>query len=84
MCFFLQECLLRYGVVGSTNGQLYVSKFIPSLVILLSDQNLQVRDTSMVTLVEIYKHVGDKLRHEILRKHSNMPHQKYVLNITLH
>lgn len=78
MCIFLQECLLRYGVVGATNGQLYVSKFIPPLVILVSDQNVQVRETSMSTLVEIYKHVGDKLRNEIIKKHSNMPHQKYV------
>ncbi|KAJ6224537.1 hypothetical protein RDWZM_003082 [Blomia tropicalis] len=78
MCIFLQECLLRYGVVGATNGQLYVSKFIPPLVILVSDQNVQVRETSMSTLVEIYKHVGDKLRNEIIKKHSNMPHQKMI------
>lgn len=84
MCFFFQECLLRYGVVGSTNGQLLVSKFIPPLIALVSDQNLQVRDTSMGTLVEIYKHVGDRLRQEILRKHANMPQQKYdFLNVLM-
>lgn len=67
-------------MVGITNGQLYVSKFILPLVNLTSDPNSQVRDTSMTTLVEIYKHVGDKLRNEILRKHSTiMQQQKYVL-----
>ncbi|UXI17980.1 U6 snRNA-associated Sm-like protein LSm2 [Sarcoptes scabiei] len=77
ICLFLQQCLLRYGVVGSTNGQLYVSKFVSSLVTLVSDPNVQVRDTSMTTLVEIYKHVGDRLRNEILRKHANMQQHKY-------
>ncbi|KAH9526434.1 CLIP-associating protein 1, variant 3 [Dermatophagoides farinae] len=77
ICLFFQECLLRYGVFGSTNGQLYVSKFISPLINLMSDPNSQVRDTSMTTLVSVYKHVGDRLRNEILRKYSNqMPAQK--------
>ena len=81
ICLFFQECLLRYGVFGSTNGQLYVSKFISPLINLMSDPNSQVRDTSMTTLVSVYKHVGDRLRNEILRKYSNqMPAQKYVFN----
>ncbi|XP_075676762.1 CLIP-associating protein isoform X3 [Dermatophagoides pteronyssinus] len=77
ICLFFQECLLRYGVFGSTNGQLYVSKFIAPLINLMSDPNSQVRDTSMTTLVSVYKHVGDRLRNEIMRKYSNqMPAQK--------
>jgi CLIP-associating protein 1/2 len=77
MCFCLQYAISRYGVGNSVaNGQLMLSKFIPPLIASISDPNSQVRDTAMSTLVEIYKHVGEKLRQDISKKHTNIPTQK--------
>jgi CLIP-associating protein 1/2 len=77
MCYCLQDAILRYGVGSSlVNSQLMLSKFIPPLMALISDPNSQVRDTAMSTLVEIYKHVGEKLRQDISKKHTNIPAQK--------
>lgn len=81
MLYCLQDAILRYGVGGSAlnNSQLMLAKFIPSIVASLSDPNSQVRDTAMTTLIEIYKHVGEKLRQDISKKHTNIPAQKYAL-----
>ena len=73
---FLRECLPRFGVVGTTNGQLYVSKFVPVLLVLMSDQNQVVRENSIAALIDLYKHVGERLRKEIVTKHSDIPQVK--------
>ncbi|XP_074035924.1 CLIP-associating protein isoform X2 [Leptinotarsa decemlineata] len=47
---------------------LTISKFIPDIVNLLSDPTVTVRDTAFNTLVDLYKHVGEKLRIDLQRK----------------
>lgn len=58
-CYFL----FRHGAQSLT-----ISKFIPDIVNLLSDPTATVRDTAINTLVDLYKHVGDKLRIDLQRR----------------
>lgn len=46
-----------------------ISRLVPYLVKLISDPNCEVRDTAFNTIVEIYRHVGDKLRSDLQKKH---------------
>lgn len=63
-CFLLILFLLcRYGTQSVT-----ISKFIPYIATLLSDQSSAVRDTACSTLVELYKHVGERLRKDLQKK----------------
>jgi len=45
-----------------------VSRLIPSIVKLLSDPYQNVREAALNTLVEIYRHVGDRLRQDLIKK----------------
>lgn len=45
-----------------------ISKFIPYIATLLSDQSATVRDTAFSTLVDLYKHVGERLRKDLQKK----------------
>jgi len=54
-------------------GCLAVSKLVPAIVKLLSDPNLVVRDTAMNTLADVYRHVGERLRQDLIKKHSLPP-----------
>ncbi|KAF5301656.1 hypothetical protein FQA39_LY10703 [Lamprigera yunnana] len=45
-----------------------LNKFIPYIVKLLSDPTSTVRDTAFSTLVDLYKHVGEKLRVDLQRR----------------
>jgi CLIP-associating protein 1/2 len=47
---------------------LTISRFIPDIVKLLSDPTSTVRDTAYNTLVDLYKHVGEKLRIDLQRR----------------
>ncbi|CAG9813465.1 unnamed protein product [Phaedon cochleariae] len=47
---------------------LTLTKFIPDIVNLLSDPAATVRDTAFNTLVDLYKHVGEKLRIDLQRR----------------
>ncbi|KAE9538568.1 hypothetical protein AGLY_005667 [Aphis glycines] len=47
-----------------------ISKIIPMIIKLLSDPNVQVRQKAFETLVDLYKHVGEKLRIDIQKKYS--------------
>ncbi|XP_050425014.1 CLIP-associating protein 1 [Adelges cooleyi] len=47
-----------------------ISKIVPMIVKLLSDPNVQVRHKAFETLVELYKHVGEKLRNDIQKKYT--------------
>jgi len=47
-----------------------ISKIIPMIIKLLSDPNVQVRQKAFETLVDLYKHVGEKLRVDIQKKYS--------------
>lgn len=55
---------------------LALSKFIPDIVKLLSDPTSTVRDTAFNTLVDLYKHVGEKLRAD-LQKRNLVPQGKW-------
>uniref|UniRef100_A0A2H8TIG7 CLIP-associating protein 1 n=1 Tax=Melanaphis sacchari TaxID=742174 RepID=A0A2H8TIG7_9HEMI len=47
-----------------------ISKIIPMIIKLLSDPNVQVRQKAFETLVDLYKHVGEKLRIDIQKNYS--------------
>lgn len=51
--------------------------FISPIVILLGDPTVSVRDAAFQTLVEIYKHVGDRLRIDLRKK--EIPPQKLAI-----
>ncbi|XP_021373910.1 CLIP-associating protein 1-like isoform X10 [Mizuhopecten yessoensis] len=59
----LQNTLNTYGARCLT-----LSKIVPNIRKLLDDQNSQVRETAINTLVEIYRHVGEKVRSDLLKK----------------
>ncbi|CAO1428288.1 unnamed protein product [Diamesa tonsa] len=55
--------LNEYGTQG-----VVVKAFISPIVILLGDPTVTVRDAAFQTLIEIYKHVGDRLRVDLRKK----------------
>ncbi|XP_033225325.1 CLIP-associating protein 1-A isoform X3 [Belonocnema kinseyi] len=55
-----------------------LSGVIPSIVKLLSDPTEKVRETALSTLTDLYRHVGDRLRADLQRKH-NIPPSKWAL-----
>ncbi|XP_067003312.1 CLIP-associating protein 1-B [Anabrus simplex] len=66
----LQTTLTEHGAQS-----LSVSRLVPSIVKLLSDPMASVRDTAFNTLVEVYRHVGERLRNDLQKKH-NVPPSK--------
>lgn len=58
-----QLSFFRYGTQSVA-----VKSFISPIVVLLGDPNGAVREAAIQTLVEIYKHVGDRLRNDLLKK----------------
>ncbi|KAK3927670.1 CLIP-associating protein, partial [Frankliniella fusca] len=52
---------------------LLVSRLIPCIVKSLSDPMSTVRDAAFNTLVDIYRHVGERLRHDLTKKHQVPP-----------
>ncbi|XP_065332727.1 CLIP-associating protein 1-B isoform X4 [Cloeon dipterum] len=63
----LMECLQRTLREHGSNS-LSVSKLVPAVAKLLSDPVASVRDTAFVTMVEIYRHVGERLRQDLVKK----------------
>lgn len=61
--YLLCTVLDTYGA-----SSLSVSKLVPSIVKLLSDPNASVRSTAFDTLCKIYRHVGERLRTDLLKK----------------
>ncbi|CAH1986214.1 unnamed protein product [Acanthoscelides obtectus] len=61
------RCLVNTLNEYGTNS-LSLSKFIPDIAGLLSDPTPSVRDTAFNTLVELYRHVGERLRIDLQRK----------------
>uniref|UniRef100_A0A673HJ47 CLIP-associating protein 1-like n=1 Tax=Sinocyclocheilus rhinocerous TaxID=307959 RepID=A0A673HJ47_9TELE len=57
VCLCLISTLNTYGAQGLT-----LSKIVPHICNLLGDPTSQVRDAAMNCLVEIYRHVGEKVR----------------------
>ncbi|XP_036422423.1 CLIP-associating protein 2 isoform X4 [Colossoma macropomum] len=60
LCLCLVTTLNAYGA-----QPLSLSKFVPHLCVLTEDQNPQVRETAMSTLVEVYRHVGERVRADL-------------------
>ena len=61
--FFFCHCFNSFGA-----GQISVSKFVGKICDLLSDANAQVRVASLHCLVEIYQHVGVKVRMDLSKR----------------
>ncbi|XP_050978501.1 CLIP-associating protein 1 [Labeo rohita] len=63
VCFCLISTLNVYGAQGLT-----LSKIVPHICHLLGDPTSQVRDGAMNCLVEIYRHVGERVRMDLGKK----------------
>ncbi|KAM9738567.1 CLIP-associating protein 2 isoform 30-T30 [Menidia menidia] len=56
-------CLCLSATIGTFGAQsLGLSKLVPHLCSLSGDQNPQVREASITTLVDVYRHIGEKVR----------------------
>lgn len=60
ICLCLSATLSTYGA-----QPLSLSKLVPHLCTLTGDQNPQVREASIATLVDVYRHVGEKVRADL-------------------
>ncbi|MPC27573.1 CLIP-associating protein 1-B [Portunus trituberculatus] len=62
-----------------------VSRLVPHIVKLLSDPTALVRDCAFSTLVECYKHYGERLRIDLSKKHNVPPSNKalHLANLIL-
>ncbi|XP_060798888.1 CLIP-associating protein 2 isoform X16 [Neoarius graeffei] len=60
LCLCLVTTLNTYGA-----QPLSLSKFVPHLSTLTGDQNPQVRETAITALVEVYRHVGERVRADL-------------------
>ncbi|XP_067891007.1 CLIP-associating protein 1a isoform X3 [Heterodontus francisci] len=63
ICLCLISTLNTYGAHSLT-----LSKIVPHICNLLGDPNSQVRDAAINSLVEIYKHVGERVRADLHKK----------------
>ncbi|XP_053184174.1 CLIP-associating protein 1a [Scomber japonicus] len=63
VCLCLIATLNSYGAQGLT-----LSKIVPHICNLLGDPTSQVRDGAMSSLVEIYRHVGERVRMDLSKK----------------
>ncbi|XP_061580025.1 CLIP-associating protein 1a isoform X22 [Cololabis saira] len=63
VCLCLIATLSTYGAQGLT-----LSKIVPHICNLLGDPTSQVRDGAMSCLVEIYRHVGERVRLDLSKK----------------
>uniref|UniRef100_UPI003AABB971 CLIP-associating protein 2 isoform X2 n=1 Tax=Centroberyx gerrardi TaxID=166262 RepID=UPI003AABB971 len=60
VCLCLSATLSTYGA-----QPLSLSKIVPHLCTLTGDQNPQVREASITTLVDVYRHVGERVRADL-------------------
>ncbi|XP_028254528.1 CLIP-associating protein 2 isoform X12 [Parambassis ranga] len=60
LCLCLSATLSTYGA-----HTLSLSKIVPYLCTLTGDQNPQVREASVTTLVDVYRHVGERVRADL-------------------
>ncbi|XP_017278853.1 CLIP-associating protein 2 isoform X16 [Kryptolebias marmoratus] len=59
-------CLCLSATLGMFGAQpLSLSKLVPHLCALTGDQNPQVREASITTLVDVYRHVGERVRADL-------------------
>ncbi|KAL6443681.1 hypothetical protein ACFW04_001644 [Cataglyphis niger] len=77
-----EEALILLTTTLNEHGadEMALSGVIPSIVKMLSDPSEKVRETALNTLADIYRHVGERLRVDLQRKH-NVPQAKMLLLI---
>ncbi|XP_062986193.1 CLIP-associating protein 2 isoform X2 [Elgaria multicarinata webbii] len=63
VCLCLVATLNAYGAQS-----LILNKLVPHLCILSGDSNSQVRDAAILAIVEIYRHVGEKVRIDLNKR----------------
>ncbi|XP_072455356.1 CLIP-associating protein 2 isoform X9 [Notamacropus eugenii] len=63
VCLCLIATLNTYGA-----HSLVLSKLVPHLCLLSGDSNGQVRDAAILAMVEIYRHVGEKVRADLSKR----------------
>uniref|UniRef100_A0A8I5ZX03 Cytoplasmic linker associated protein 2 n=1 Tax=Rattus norvegicus TaxID=10116 RepID=A0A8I5ZX03_RAT len=63
VCLCLIETLNMFGT-----QPLVISKLVPHLCVLFGDSNSQVRNAAVSAVVEIYRHVGEKLRIDLCKR----------------
>ncbi|XP_039109634.1 CLIP-associating protein 2 isoform X2 [Hyaena hyaena] len=63
VCLCLIETLNVFGA-----RPLVLSKLVPHLCILFGDSNSQVRDAAVLAMVEIYRHVGERVRADLWKR----------------
>ncbi|XP_025065141.1 CLIP-associating protein 1 isoform X1 [Alligator sinensis] len=62
-------CLCLIATLNASGAQsLTLSKIVPHICNLLGDPNSQVRDSAINSLVEIYRHVGERVRADLSKK----------------
>lgn len=62
-------CLCLVATLNSSGAHtLTLSKIVPHICNLLGDPNSQVRDAAINSLVEIYRHVGERVRADLSKK----------------
>uniref|UniRef100_A0A8B9GEF4 TOG domain-containing protein n=1 Tax=Amazona collaria TaxID=241587 RepID=A0A8B9GEF4_9PSIT len=67
-------CLCLIATLNASGAQsLTLSKIVPHICNLLGDPNSQVRDAAINSLVEIYRHVGERVRADLSKK--GLPHK---------
>ncbi|XP_059206502.1 CLIP-associating protein 2 isoform X16 [Centropristis striata] len=63
ICLCLSATLSTYGAQS-----LSLSKLVPHLCSLTADQNPQVREASITALVDVYRHVGERVRADLAKR----------------
>ncbi|XP_014103958.1 PREDICTED: CLIP-associating protein 2 isoform X13 [Pseudopodoces humilis] len=63
VCLCLVATLNIYGA-----HPLILSKLVPHLCIAFGDSNSQVRDAAILAIVEVYRHVGEKVRIDLTKR----------------
>uniref|UniRef100_A0A8B9S9V2 Cytoplasmic linker associated protein 2 n=1 Tax=Apteryx owenii TaxID=8824 RepID=A0A8B9S9V2_APTOW len=63
VCLCLTATLNTYGA-----QPLILSKLVPHLCMLFGDSNSQVRDAAILAIVEVYRHVGEKVRIDLNKR----------------
>nr|XP_015212396.1 PREDICTED: CLIP-associating protein 2 isoform X20 [Lepisosteus oculatus] len=62
-------CLCLIATLNTCGAQpLTLSKIVPFLCTLAEDSNAQVRETAIAAVVDVYRHVGEKVRADLSRR----------------
>ncbi|KFW79361.1 CLIP-associating protein 1, partial [Phalacrocorax carbo] len=62
-------CLCLIATLNIYGAQpLILSKLVPHLCTVFGDSNSQVRDAAILAIVEVYRHVGEKVRIDLTKR----------------